>query len=214
MLRRSLDIPDEAMILFSLGRFTPAKGFDTLLLAFAKLPRTLHARPLYLVIAGDGPLRHRLHSQGRALRLDSRLRWAGWQYDPSPYFDLADVFVCPSRHEPLGNVILEAWAHRLPVVATRTHGALELITDSDDGVLVPCDDPGMLAGRLLELLEAGSRPWRRMGEAGAQTLAANHSREAVVRAYLALYKDLVEQGPRPSHPPTTRSGPAPVEPSH
>jgi glycosyltransferase involved in cell wall biosynthesis len=114
----------------------------------------------------------------------------GWQDDPRPYFNLADVFVCPSRHETLGNVILEAWSHNLPVVATQTPGALDLIQDGDNGFLAPCDDPGVLAKILLEVLESGSSTWQSIAEKGSQSLTANHSKETVVSAYLALYEEL------------------------
>lgn len=189
-LRQSLNIPSEAIIIFSLGRFIPIKGMDDLLVAFSQLPPKVQGRPLYLAIAGDGPLRQPLESQAETLALSPRLRWVGWQNDPSPYYRLANVFVCPSRHETLGNVILEAWAHALPVVATKTPGSLDLIQDGDNGLLVPCDDPSALAKRLVEILEAGTSTWQNLAANGMQTLAARHSKEVVVKAYLAMYEEL------------------------
>lgn len=190
VLRRSLNIPIDAIIIFSLGRFISIKGMDDLLTAFAHLPRAVHGRQLYLIIAGDGPLREELWSKANALDLNTRLRWVGWQNHPSPYFNLADVFVCPSRHETLGNVILEAWAYQLPVISTRTPGALELIRDGENGLLASGKDPQALSERLLELLKAGSPEWQRIAEEGKETLIANHSQGAVVNAYLAMYEDL------------------------
>jgi glycosyltransferase involved in cell wall biosynthesis len=193
VLRRSLNIPMDAIIIFSLGRFISIKGMDDLLTAFAQLPREVHGRQLYLIIAGDGPLREELWSKAEGLDLNTGLRWVGWQNHPSPYFNLADVFVCPSRHETLGNVILEAWAYQLPVISTRTPGALELIRDGENGLLVPCKDPQALSERLLELLKAGFPQWERIAEKGKETLIANHSQEAVVNAYLAMYDDLQQK---------------------
>jgi glycosyltransferase involved in cell wall biosynthesis len=167
---------------------------DDLLTAFAQLPREVRSRQLYLIVAGDGPLREELWSKAKALDLNTGLRWVGWQNNPSPYFDLADVFVCPSRHETLGNVILEAWAYELPVISTRTPGALELIRDGENGLLVPCKDPQALSERLLELLKAGLREWQRIAENGRKTLIAKHSEEAVVNGYLAMYDDLQKKG--------------------
>lgn len=189
-LRHSLNLPGEAIILFSLGRFIHIKGMDDLLVAFSQLPSKVGGRPLYLVIAGDGPLRQQLQSQAETLVLSPRLRWVGWQNDPGPYYRLANVFVCPSRHETLGNVILEAWAHDLPVIATRTPGALDLIQDGHNGLLVPCDDPGALAKQLLEVLEADVSTWQNLAANGMQTLEAHHSKEVVVGAYLAMYEEL------------------------
>jgi glycosyltransferase involved in cell wall biosynthesis len=188
--RQSLQIPADAVVLFSLGRFIDKKGFDDLLSAFAQVPRDINGRPVILVIAGDGPLQKPLRHMARQLALTPRLRWVGWQNDPSPYYDLADVFVCPSRHEPLGNVILEAWAHRLPVITTRTQGALELVAEEESGLLVEIRNPAALAAGISALVEAGTAVWRSLAEKGLTSLKHHHTEEAVLKAYLALYAEL------------------------
>ncbi|PLX85969.1 MAG: glycosyltransferase [Desulfuromonas sp.] len=190
-LRRSLRLPEDAFVLFALGRFTGVKGFDDLLPAFARLPAEVGGRPFFLVIAGDGPLKKNLLAQAAELGIEERLRWAGWQNDPHTYFDLADLFVCPSRHETLGNVILEAWAHRLPVVSTSSLGGAELIRDGENGLLVPCQDPVGMADRMSELIRAGDSDRSRIAERGYQTLCSEHSPEAVLAAYRALYQELL-----------------------
>ncbi|MCP4606554.1 MAG: glycosyltransferase [Proteobacteria bacterium] len=188
-LRQSLDIPDEAIILFSLGRFIEIKGFDDLLTAFHLLPREIGARPVYLVIAGNGPLSKQLLRQAATLNL-SGLRWVGWQDNPSPYFHMSDIFLCPSRHETLGNVILEAWAHQLPVISTRTPGAVTLISEDENGLLSPLNDPAALSAKILEFLKAGSKEWHKIAQKGLEILRANHTRDSVVCAYLDMYNDL------------------------
>jgi len=188
--RQSLQIPADAVVLFSLGRFVDYKGFDDLLSAFARVPRDIHGRPVILVIAGDGPLNKSLHQLARQLALAPRLRWIGWQNDPGPYYDLADVFVCPSRHEPLGNVILEAWAHRLPVITTRTQGALELVAEEESGLLVEIRDPAALAAGMTALVAAGPAAWQNLAANGLASLKQHHTEEAVLKDYLALYAEL------------------------
>jgi len=192
-LRRSLGIPLDAIILFSLGRFVRRKGIDDLLTAFAQIQPEFHERPIYLAIAGDGPLNEKLQRYGEELGVHRRLRWLGWQKDPGYYYDMADLFVCPSRQEPLGNVILEAWAHQLPVISSRTLGAVELIQDRVNGVLVPANSPRGLARGLLEVLKAGDRAWNCLAGEGMQTLRANHSEEVVVDAYLTMYHELMSK---------------------
>lgn len=193
-LRRSLNIPEDAVIIFSLARFIRKKGIDDLLAAFSKIPAQLHQRPLCLVIAGDGPAKDALKRLEIILGLKGRVFWVGWQNRPDPYFDLADVFVCPSKHEPLGNVILEAWSHKLPVVTTRTDGARELIMDGYNGILTPEANPQRLSERLLELLESGREGWNRIGSNGMNSLAANHSKSNIVKSYLDLYDKLQKHG--------------------
>jgi len=189
-LRRLLGIPAEAATIFSLGRFIEKKGMGDLLGAFDRLPAYIGDRPLHLVVAGDGPLRDRLRSRTRSAELENRVHWVGWQSDPGPYFDMADLFVCPSRHEPLGNVILEAWSHRLPVVSTKTLGALELIRPDENGLLTDIGDPADLAGRLAGLLREGPDEWERLADAGYATVRRDHDRDTVIAAYLNFYGTL------------------------
>lgn len=189
-LRASLHLPDDAFIVFALGRLIDKKGFDDLLNAFARLPERIGERRPMLVIAGDGPARERLHRLGQTLQLTPRLRWAGWQNDVAPHYRLADAFVCPSRHEPLGNVILEAWQHQLPVVSTRNEGALELIEDGTNGLLAPVEDPAALADALTQLLTAPTARREQLAAAGYATVQRDHNESAVLNAYLSLYRQL------------------------
>jgi len=189
-LRRSLKIPADAIIIFSLARFIRKKGIDQLLMAFSRLPFEVDQRPLSLVIAGDGPDRESLKRLEITLGLRGRVFWVGWQNKPEIYFELADVFVCSSRHEPLGNVILEAWAHKLPVVATPTDGAKELIMKGYNGILSDENSPKELSNQLLELLQSGQKQWNKIGMNGMQTLINTHSKKNIVNKYLELYDKL------------------------
>jgi glycosyltransferase involved in cell wall biosynthesis len=191
-LRLTYRIPEGVLVLFALGRLIDKKGFDDLLRAFAKLPVELNECPLILLIAGEGPAKDNLNTLGQELGLHERLRWLGWQR-PDDFYALADLFVCPSRHEPLGNVILEAWNYRLPVVSTSTDGALELIEDGRTGLLAPCGDPEALSGRMRMALSAADEDRRAMGNAGFELLRKKFSQAAVVQAYLDLYERLMAE---------------------
>ena len=189
-LRLELGLPEEARVLFALGRFIDKKGFDILIKAFARLGKEVDGLPVHLVLAGDGPRRRTLLALAETLGLQGRLHWAGWTQDPSPYLRLADLFIVPSSHEPLGNVILEAWSYALPVVSTRTHGALELIDDGSTGRLVPCEDEQALAAVIAECLHDRTGGLARLGAAGKAVLDARHSCAAITRAYLEMYAAL------------------------
>lgn len=191
--RERLSIPDEAIVLFSLGRLNYKKGFEDLLNAFKLLTSKEKHHSLYLIVAGDGPLRTRLHSLTHKLDLGSRVRWVGWQNDPGLFYALADIFVCPSRIETMGNVILEAWSYGLPVLATMTPGPSELILDGYNGVLVPVGNPVALAQKLLDLIKADENTWRELGKAGLETLRKDHSKESVLSKYFAMYEELINR---------------------
>src|SRR6185437_8672908 len=96
-----------------------------------------------------------LHARTTALGLDSRVRFLGRQpHEAIPrWMSAVDVFCLPSRNEGCPNVILEALASGKPVVATRVGGIPELLTDGDNGYLVPAEDPAALAGALAKALE-------------------------------------------------------------
>jgi len=187
-LRASHQIPEDARVIFSLGRLVPKKGFKDLLNAFHQLPAEMDGRPLYLLIAGDGPEWSSLQSQVQELGLGERVRLLGWQNPPDAFYSIADVFVCPSRHEPLGNVILEAWNHRLPVVSTRSDGALELIDEGVTGLLCDCRDASGMAASLKTALESSEVERAAMAEAGNKKLNEKYGQDAIVAQYLDLYQ--------------------------
>lgn len=188
--RARLGLPSDAFVVFALGRLVAKKGFADLLEAWSALPHGTNGRPLRLLIAGDGPERERLAAATARLGLTGRVVWAGWQNDPTPFYALSDAFVCPSRHEPLGNVILEAWQHRLPVLSTRNEGACELVSEGRDALLAPLADPAGLADGLRTLLAMKPAERAALADAGHATVQRDHGEDAVVGAYLALYEAL------------------------
>ncbi|MEW6119794.1 MAG: glycosyltransferase [Pseudomonadota bacterium] len=180
-------------VVLGLGRLHPNKGWDDLLQAFAQLPETIQGRPLKLVMVGDGPLRSELTRRAAGCGIADRVLWAGWQDDPAPWYQLADVFVCASVHEPLGNVILEAWANRTLVVSTRAQGPLELMRDGENGLLAPVGDPEGLAAAIRRALAFGTSERTRLVEAGAAEIERHYSEQAIVSAYVDLYAALRDQ---------------------
>lgn len=192
-MREQWHLPADALVVLGLGRLHPNKGFADLLTAFARLPATLASRPLYLVIVGDGPLRADLHALAASLGIGARLLWTGWQYDPAPWYQLADLFVCSSHHEPLGNVILEAWANGTPVLAYAAQGPSELIEPGVDGLLLPVGDIAGLAQGMKTALTLPQAEKARMVAAARAKLDSQFSEEAIVNAYLDLYRRLLSE---------------------
>ena len=195
-LRTELRLPPTAPVLFALGRFIDKKGFADLLQALARLPAVEAGRAPRLLLAGDGPERPALEALVHALHLDGHVHFLGWQQQPAAYFQLADALVCPSRHEPLGNVILEGWSHRRPVLSTANEGASELIRDGDNGLICPLADPDGLAAGIARLLALPAEARERIAGRGRATLDAEHGQSAVLARYLELYEHLRTLGRR------------------
>jgi len=188
--RTALGLPHDSWVIAAVGRLHPNKGMADLLEAFSLLPHELAGRPLCLAIAGDGPLRGSLHQQAAALGIAARVHWLGWQAEPALVYRAADIFVCPSRHEPLGNVILEAWAQSVPVVSTRSQGAEELIVDGIDGVLAPVGDAAALAGVLRATIGREAHCAQLVVNA-RHKLEQQFSETKIVGDYTTLYQSLL-----------------------
>jgi glycosyltransferase involved in cell wall biosynthesis len=181
--RQAHDTPDDAPLVLALGRLHANKAFDVLLQAFVAVPGA------YLWIAGDGPERRELAARSARLGLDDRVRFLGWRDDAEALFAAADVFVCPSRHEPLGNVVIEAWAQQKPVVATRSQGPGALISDGETGLLATVDDADHLAAALNRVIaEPDLRS--RLARAGLAAYEAEFTEQAVVAQYLKFFHAL------------------------
>ena len=175
--RDSLGVPEDARVMLGLGRLHAVKGFDTLIRAAALLPE------VYCLIAGEGPERQRLAALISDLRVGERVRLLGWREDTGALLKAADIFVSSSRHEPLGNMVLEAFAAQTPVLATKSEGPAEVIRHGEDGWLVPVDDVAALAAAARAML-GDVRLRVKLALAARQRYAAEFSREVVVKAWL------------------------------
>jgi glycosyltransferase involved in cell wall biosynthesis len=141
-----LPIPPGAPVVLAMGRLHRAKGFDVLIASLTRLPG-VHA-----VVAGEGPERGSLESLARQAGVADRLHWLGWRTDTAALLAACDVYVCPSRLEPLGNVILEAFSAGKPVVAAMAAGPMELIEPGRTGVLVAMESGIALAAGIEAVL--------------------------------------------------------------
>lgn len=190
-LRHQLGL-DGCRVILGLGRLHPNKGWSDLLQAFAKLPPSVSGgMPSHLLMVGDGPLRKELEALSERLGIATRVHWIGWKNDPAPYYQLADIFVCASAHEPLGNIILEAWANRALIVSTRAQGPLELMQDGVNGLLAPLVDAAGLAEVLRTALALEADHKARLIEAGYAEVTHRYSEAAIVSDYIALYAGLM-----------------------
>ncbi len=179
--RASVNTPEGVPVLLALGRLHTNKAFDVLIEALVDVPDA------HLWLAGEGPLRDLLEQHARDRGVASRIRFLGWRDDVGALLAAADVLVCPSRHEPLGNVVLEAWARGVPVVAAASQGPSELIVEGVSGLLAPVEDARALARAIRAVLEDKELA-RTLVAGGSAVHAAEHSREAVVSAYRALFE--------------------------
>ncbi len=175
--------PDGATLLLGLGRLHRNKAFDVLIRALGALPGA------YLWLAGAGPERDALEELAARTGVADRVRFLGWRRDTAALLAAADILVCPSRHEPLGNVVIEAWAHNTPVVAARAHGPAKLVGDGETGLLVDVEDVYGLAAALQRL--AGDWDLRaRLINGGRQAFEADYTEAVVTQRYIAFFDEV------------------------
>jgi glycosyltransferase involved in cell wall biosynthesis len=175
------DTPADAPLLLAMGRLHASKAHDVSIRALAALPGA------WLWIAGSGPLESELKALAARTGVADRVRFLGWRDDAPSLYRTADACLFPSRFEPLGNVVIQAWAHGLPVVAAMSDGPAALIRPEQDGMLIPINDVHALALAARRLiLDSGLR--RRLAEAGEARVREEFSASRVV----AQWRELLE----------------------
>jgi glycosyltransferase involved in cell wall biosynthesis len=168
--------------LLFVGRVVFQKGLDVLLAALAQLPRD---GDWQLEIIGDGDRRSALEAEAARLGVAARIRFAGWcrRTEIAERYRAADVFVFPSRDEGMPNVVLEAMASGLPIVATAIAGNEELVRDGENGFLVPPDDPAALAAALVRIV-ADANAREQMSRASRVRIEREYTWPQIARRYL------------------------------
>jgi len=187
-LRKELRLPPACRLILSVGRLSPEKGHHRLA---AAAPTIIGETPdVFLAVLGEGPERPRLERFLRELGIQGRFLLPGFRRDASQVMAQATLLALPSLTEGLPNVVLEAFAARLPVVATAVGGVPELVKDGETGWLV--QDPARLAEVIRRVLETPQEAQRR----------ARVARDFVVREFsfprqttqiVSVYRSVLER---------------------
>jgi len=183
-LRASVGIPADAVVVGTLGRLVDSKGVDILLAAVATLSKN---RPtLRCVVVGDGPAETRLKEAAAELGIGHSVVFAGFVEDPYSWLAALDVFALPTLLESFGLAALEAMAAGVPVVASRTGGVPEVVTDGRTGLLVKPGDSAELASAIATMLDDPTAA-RRLTVAAREAARTEFSIAAMAEATAAVY---------------------------
>jgi glycosyltransferase involved in cell wall biosynthesis len=189
-LRSTLKISANTPVVLTVGRLHPQKGQAYLIEAahqiLAKFPDTV------FVFAGDGEDRYSLEQRIQISGLAEHFRILGVRKDVPILLQMADLFVLPSLYEGMPNVVLEAMAAQLAVVATKVDGNQEVIVDQETGLLVPKADALSLAQAIISLLEdVGQR--EQMGVNGYLRVRDHFSEERMCQRYEETILSLLQE---------------------
>ena len=160
---------------------------------FLRIASRIHGKmpEVEFLVAGDGPLRPELEKQARDLGLANHVVFLGDREDVPDVFASIDVAVLTSDSESLSNVLLEAMAAGLPVVAYHVGGNAELVNE-ERGVLIPAGDEEGFAAAVLRLLALPAMRLQ-LGQNGRQFARENFALERILAQYEACYETLLEK---------------------
>lgn len=182
------------------GRLAPVKNIPLLLKAVARA-RSVNpefARDAFVAVIGDGPVRDELTAIAEWLGLKDAVWFSGARDDIPECVRCIDVLCQPSLAEGISNVILEAMASGVPVIATDVGGNSELVSDGRTGVLVTSEDERALADALI-CYHSDPDLRRVHGRAGLESARGRFSLSGMVDAYTGMYADELNRA-RPGRP--------------
>ena len=184
--------PRETMRIGMIGHLNPIKGQADFVHAAAIVSQS--RRDVEFIIAGDdkshsGDNKIALEQLIGELAVSDCVRLIGWVDDVPALLSTLDLFVSAARSEPFGLSIIEAMAAGVPVIATASEGAREIIDNHQTGRLVPIGDASSLARTIIELLESGSER-RRLAQNGETAARQRFSLDRMVAETERVYADL------------------------
>ena len=190
-LRRELGIPENARVVGNVGFFVPHKDHLNLIEAAAIVCKQFP--DAFFVIIGEGPLREQIERRASALGIRERLSLPGFRPDVPLCLREFDVFCFSSWGEGQGGAVLEAMAARLPVVTTSAGGLAEMVTDGENGILVPPRDSASLVDGICRLLRRPEEA-RRLADSGRRTVEREFTVDRMVEKTIALYEQTLGPG--------------------
>jgi len=186
-MKRRLGIPEDNLIVGTVGRLTSIKGHRYLIEAARKIAGS---RPdTTFVILGDGELLDELKNMVTRSDIEENIKFLGWRSDVAEVMSTFDIFALPSLNEGMGRVLVEAMALGRPIVASNIGGIPDLVVDCENGYLVSVGDVESLAARIRKLLDDPEKR-EEMGECGKK-IAIDYSANAMVQKIDRVYRKLV-----------------------
>jgi glycosyltransferase involved in cell wall biosynthesis len=188
-LRRTLEIPEKAKIVLSVGPLKIQKDPVSFVVCAEKvIHRFPQARFLWV---GDGELKAKVEERIRKLGLQSQVRILGWRNDVPEILSCCEVFALTSLWEGLPRAAVEALILKKPVVAFRVDGIPEIVKDGENGFLVPPGSLEEFSSKLLQILKDEELS-KRLSSCADKTIDKSFDIREMIRQQEALYKNLLK----------------------
>lgn len=174
----------------TVGTLNFQKGMQYLIQA---LPVVIKEFPdVSLEIIGSGPYKKKLEKIVKKLKLEKKVKFAGFLSDISGYLANFDLYVQPSLSESFGLAIVQAMGVGLPVVATETGGIPEVVTTGKTGILVPSKNSKALSAAILEIIR-DPKMARQMGEMGRRDARLKFNLDDMISELEQIYEEMATQ---------------------
>lgn len=182
--KADFNTPEDAPVILSLARYHSAKALDVLIRAVVDIP------DVHVWLAGEGPEEASLKQLAHNLGVVERIHFLGWRRDKAALMKAADLCVFPSRFEPFGNVVIQAWAHKIPLICSMAEGPKQYVHDGENALMFPVDDVGACTVQIQKLLQDKSLA-QHLVDAGYAEYQQKFSKEKVVEDYIRFYEDIL-----------------------
>lgn len=189
ILRKEYDIPENYSIIGNVSALEGHKDYPTFIRTILQLVRMKAAVKAFII--GAGSLRPELEAMTRAAGLENEIFFTGFRPDIATVLPCLDVFLMTSETEGLGTTVLDAFAAKVPVVATSAGGIPEMVRHESTGLLSPVKDHISLAGNILRLLE--DTTLKEQIVKNAWETVQQFSKRATAEKTLALYNAVIRQ---------------------
>lgn len=199
LARKKADLgisPDQKIIL-CVGRLSREKAQIDLVAVLQHLRRMRPSRSVRVILVGDGPERARISQAIQSAGLSDSLSFAGQVENVAPYYEAADVVAIPSLSEGSPNVLLEAMAFAIPVVATRVGGIPEIVTHGETALLVPSRSPQAMA-EAIDLLFSNPGTAMSLAEQARKRVERDYSPQARADFLVEMYNQVHRSARKPS----------------
>lgn len=183
LFRKTFNIPEDTFIWLAVGRLTEAKDYTNMLNAIALITD----KNFIVLIAGDGELKELLTKQIKDKHIESHVKLLGLRDDIDYLMQNANAFILSSAWEGVPIVVLEAQNIGLPVLATKVGACEQLITNSDNGFIVPIKDSIALKNGMLDMMSCTTDERIAMGEKTIKTTRESYEINSIANKWLQVY---------------------------
>ena len=186
--KKSLNIPENYLIISAIQRLNFPKDVSTILHAFKKVLSSVEK--VILLIVGNGPLMSKLQKEAKDSNIEKKVLFLGERFDIDNILAVSDIIILSSSYEAIGLSLIEAMATKKPVIGTNVEGIKEIVENGENGFLVEFRNEKKMAEAILLLL-SDSKLCQKMGENGFEFIKEKFSLEKMIKDYKNLYQSLV-----------------------